>query len=371
MHLRSTVVRALLASALVSACKRAPSQDSERSATPARALSAVDAGSNDVAPTQQDPRSDGSAEPLTADASTDPEPTDSEPTDAPSSSADYRTPGGAEFWFDRDLFARGPRRSSRRASPSPQAITARSGRAPSPRAFSGALATALRERATYTLQGGFNAIGDGRFVSVALQSLRDSPSEPWLIVASSSESDGAAQIEGTATIPSGGARNSLGMECSLSVRGRELRDFDHDGEPELALSVSYCTEPEPGTGHTTFELLAVVDLLPTPTIAAVVEREQRPMAIEFGRRAMRTRWRDTNADGSLDLVVEGEDCAWVRAERGADGPIPSAALAGCDRVEDNREAFPGGVLCCMRRTETAAHDAERDQWLPVLSTRHR
>ena len=70
------------------------------------------------------------------------------------------------------------------------------------------------------MQGGFNALGDGRFVSVVQQTRRREARSPALLIVVSSESAGAAQIEGTVELPTTNVWNdSRGTECVLSVDG--------------------------------------------------------------------------------------------------------------------------------------------------------
>lgn len=348
MPLRPTVA---LFSALLFACKREPAAVVTASTEARSTIVALDAGREAAEDAGATADGDSSASVALGDASS---------AGSARSSGVYRTRGGVLFSFEREVFEGGPTGASERR-PTLAAPASRSGQPPAARALFAALSRALSSRATYAMQGDFNAIGDGRFVSVVQQTQRGRARTPSLVVVVSSESAGAAQVEGFAELPTQEVWNDPnGMGCVLTVDGRELRDFDNDGELELSLALSYCSAPVCGIGSTSFAYLVVVDLLPRPTIAAMVQRENRPNAITFGRRQLRTRWSDTNGDGRLDIVVDGEDCVWVD---GGHTRGRTAAL-GCDRFEQDLESARSG-LCCERRHEVAAYNERWDAWRPA------
>jgi hypothetical protein len=347
MPRRSTLA---LFSALSLACERKPAPVVTASTETRSLMVALDAGRDAGEDAAASADADLSESDALEDAASD---------DSARPSGPYLTRGGVAFSFEREVFEG----EATPAAARPSALETperRSGAPPAARALYAALSRTLASRATYALQGGFNAIGDGRFVSVVQQTRRGALHTPSLVVVVSSESAGAAQVEGYAELPTRDVWSATdGVGRALSVDGRELRDFDNDGELELSLALSYSSAPVCGTGSTSFAYLAVVDLLPTPTIAAMVQRENRPDAITFGRRALRTRWSDTNGDGRLDIVVEGEDCAWVDGDAAR-----RAATLGCDRFEQAPEIAQAG-LCCVRRREVALYNERWDAWRPA------
>lgn len=355
--------RSLAAIAVVLvACRRDPPPSTvsappreERSATVADAASPIDAASADSAS-----RSDVVA--AATDAST---------RDASAPSAvytPYATSGGVEFMFSRAVFEEGPTSPGANAARTFETPSSRSGRAPAPRAVFAALQRTLWSQATYAMQGAFNALGDGRFVSVVQRADRGNRKSPVLLVVIASENAGEAQLEGVAEVPTYGVwHESSGNGCLLSVNGRELRDLDNDGELELSLAIRFCSQPTCPMGFNEYEYLAVVDLSPSPSVSVMVQRSMVPQSMSQGRRTLRSRWRDTNADGHADLVIEGEDCAWIspsepQAQR-------SAAQLGCDTLgspparED--DMYSDGRWCCVRRSEVALYNAQSDAWHPA------
>jgi hypothetical protein len=355
MHPRSIA----LIFALLSACKREPAV-SLVTAPPTEERTAR-AASLDASSLAADASSDSGRRAATDGAVTD-------GSFASTVYVPYRTRGGVEFYYSREVFEEGPTSPGANASRSFAVPAARSGRAPAARALFAAMSTALSSGATYAMQGAFNALGEGRFVSVVQRTDRGNRRSPVLMVVISSENAGAAQLEGVAEIPTDGVWNESGSNgCPLSIEGRELRDLDGDGELELALVIQFCSQPSCPMGYSEFEYFSVVDLSPSPTVVAMVQRRYRPQSTSVGRRTLRTRWRDTNGDGHNDLSVEGEDCAWIAPNE----PLAqrSAAQLGCDTLG----APPGelgdmesdGLWCCVRRNDVAVYDPQRDAWHPA------
>ncbi len=283
---------------------------------------------------------------------------------APFSFERYRTDGGVEFMYSSSAFVRAARSSAGagRAMPRFDAPAARSGRAPSMSALLAAARAQIASAASFTTQGAFNALGDGRFVAVLQRTDRGAPRSPTLEVVVASELEGRAQIEGVAEVPTSGVwTGAEGNGCDLSVEGREVRDLDNDGELEIALAVNYCTQPACPTGYVTFSYLAVYDLTPAPRLALMVERRILPQAEMYGTRERRTRWRDVNGDGHPDLVAIGEDCAFVDSTMPADA---SASQLGCDHFGAGLMTEQDELsLCCLRRTENVLYDPAQDAWL--------
>lgn len=236
----------------------------------------------------------------------------------------------------------------------PATITSRSGRAPAMRAVRDALQRQLASSASFVAQGAFNALGDGRFVAVVQRTDRAFPASPTLLVVVASELDGQAQIEHVAELPTDGVYVSPNPDCGLTVMGRELRDIDNDGELELSIAVSYCSQPACPTGYTSYSYLAVYDLTPAPRLAVMVERAIHPESDVLPKRTRRTRWSDVNRDGHADLIIEGEDCQFLSSEsRPANA---TAASLGCRTFEDD--------ICCVDRREVVLYDPSSDLWHP-------
>ncbi len=235
-------------------------------------------------------------------------------------------------------------------------VTARSGRAPTMRAVAETLRRQLSSSAVFAAQGAFNALGGGRFVAVVQRTDRGNERSPTLLVLVASELDGAAQIEGFAEVPTLGVWQGAGTSgCDLTVMGRELRDLDNDGEPELSLAIEYCSQPVCPTGVTQFRYLVVYDLDPAPRVAVMVERAVLPQSEVLLKRQRTTRWRDVDRDGHPDLLIEGTDCELLPDWRS----IPedaSAASRGCVSLVEG--------VCCVQASETVLYDPREDLWHP-------
>jgi hypothetical protein len=279
-----------------------------------------------------------------------------------------RASSSAVFYMNEEVFHGGYVTDDARGATAFAAPSSRSGRAPSQRALLEAMRAQLSSTATFALEGGFNAVGDGRFVIVVRRTDRATGALVVLVVVAS-ELDGRAQLEGAAEVPTDFAAESAST-CRLTVRGREMRDLDLDGEPELALAISYCGPQSCPFGHTIVEALVVFDLTPGLSIVALVERELRSPGPERGLRRLRTRWRDVDRDGHPDLVVDGEDCGFIQSVAGEEEDTRTAAELGCSRrvapFANTDETFGDSpVWCCVTRHEVALYNPRTDAWRPA------
>ncbi|MDP3273608.1 MAG: hypothetical protein Q8Q09_00330 [Deltaproteobacteria bacterium] len=346
------VVWALLA---LSGCKReraVPAVTSEITAN-------TQVVAQEVAPVVHDAGApwDASQSPPTAQV-VEPSPT---PPSRPVATTGYRTSGGIEFAELNESALQSMPASQRNAAPAHTfaAVSERSGRAPTMGSVLAALRTQVASSASFVAQGGFSALGEGRYVAVVMQTDPAYPRSPRLAVVTVSENAAAPQIEGLAYVPTENvwqARDSNG--CTLTVNGRQVRDLDQDGEKELSLAITFCSQPTCPTGFVTYGYLAVFDLTPTPRLVAMVERSVVPQAPEtLTSRGRTTRWRDVNGDGHADLIVSGEDC---EPQVGEDPE--SLVSRGCTRAREAEGGDVGGPWCCLSRTETVLYDPATDAW---------
>ncbi len=351
---------ALLAPLWLLGCRSREVARPELVSAPSERTASIDGGARDAASPERDAVADGSA-----DAGGAQRPPRS--VDGPFS----RVSRSVYFFVDEDVFEPGSPETRPNAVRTFAAPATRSGHAPPMRGVLEALRTTLATNATFALDGGFNALGDGRFVAVVRRTDRANPVSPVILVVVASELDGRAQLEAIAEVPTKLVAESQ-TTCMLTVRGRELRDFDNDGELELALSVSYCGPVSCPFGHRTFESLVVFDLSPIPSIAVMVQRHYSGDAADVGRRALRTRWTDVNNDGHGDIVVVGEDCGFIAPDpndNSDEGDTRTAAQLGCARRVAARgpdNAFEDSpIWCCIDRREVALYNAAIDAWRPA------
>lgn len=254
--------------------------------------------------------------------------------------------------------------------------TARSGRAPSLGAAVAMLRARRSSAARFVPEGGFNALGDGRFALVVQRFDPGAPRSPAFEVHVFSESEGAAQLEGSAQVPTTflylGANGESG--CAPAILAREVRDFDDDQEPELSLIIRYCLRASCASGYVAMEYHAVYDVTPGPSLAALVERRWRGQDNMHSARTRVVSWRDVNGDGHPDLVARGRDCepdidrifSYARGEHDNDESAPSdeAMINPCPRPERGCPDNPTGMRNCVARDEVALYDPSTDAWRP-------
>jgi hypothetical protein len=250
--------------------------------------------------------------------------------------------------------------------------TARSGRAPSLGAAVAMLRARRSSAARFVPEGGFNALGDGRFALVVQRFDPGAPRSPAFEVHVFSESEGAAQLEGSAQVPTTylylGENGATG--CAPAILAREVRDFDDDDEPELSLIIRYCLRASCSAGYVAMEYHAIYDVTPGPSLAALVERRWRGQDNMHSARTRVVSWRDVNGDGHPDLVARGRDCepdidrifAMGRGEHDDEQTDLEAMINPCPRPERGCPDNPTGLRICVARDEVALYDPATDAW---------
>ncbi|MBL8684941.1 MAG: hypothetical protein JNK05_37540 [Myxococcales bacterium] len=254
------------------------------------------------------------------------------------------------------------------AAPTP--ASTRSGRAPS----LGAAVTALRAQrasaARFQAEGGFNALGDGRFALITRRSDRGFRRSPAFELHVFSENAGVAQLEGSAQVPTANlyVGESGGSGCAPAILAREVRDVDADGEPELVIVLRYCLMASCVTGYVAFEYLIVYDLTPGPRLALMVERRKRGQSNQHDARSRTVTWRDVNGDGHPDAIARGRDCIAnldrvFSFERGeGDAALVEDTTTACQTPELTCAENRYGLRDCSDRDETALWDPATDTW---------
>lgn len=247
---------------------------------------------------------------------------------------------------------------------SPTPAARRSGRAPAIDAALSALSEQRSSTARFSAEGAFSPLGGGRFALVVSRYEAAHTRSPAFEVHVFSERDGAAQIEGSAQIPTSflyvGQSGQNG--CAPAVLSREVRDLDNDREPELSLTLRYCLRAACTGGYAAMEFQAVYDLSPGPRLVLLVERRARGQRLFHETRTRAVSFRDVNHDGHPDAIVTGRDCAIdpqryreiVRAQPNAERDCATPELACADNAS--------GLRTCVARSETALYDPAIDAW---------
>jgi hypothetical protein len=248
------------------------------------------------------------------------------------------------------------------AAPTPAAR--RSGRAPTIAAALAALSERRSSTARFAAEGSFASLGGGRFALVVSRYEAAHVRSPAFEVHVFSEDGGVAQIEGSAQIPTSflfvGVSGQTG--CAPSVLSREVRDFDHDREPELSLVLRYCLRAACTGGYAAMEYQAVYDLTPGPRLVLLVERRARGQRLFHGTRTRSLAFRDVNRDGHPDAIATGRDCA-IDPQRYSElvRTQPAAAI-DCATPELTCADNARNLRTCVTRSETALYDPAIDGW---------
>lgn len=257
-----------------------------------------------------------------------------------------------------------------RAPVTPVIPASRSGRAPTLGAAVAALRAERASEARFVPEGAFSAIGDGRFALVTRRVDRGLRFTPSFELHVFSESDGRAQLEGSAQAPTAllfaGQSGSTG--CAPAILARELRDIDQDQEPELLLVLRYCSMASCVSGYRAFEYTLVYDLAPGPRLALMLERRIRGQAHEHDTRSRTLVFRDVNNDGHPDAIARGRDCLtnvdrWMRYVNGnGDAPLEDVSLTDCETPELRCADNAFALRDCSERSETLLYDPSSDAW---------
>jgi hypothetical protein len=248
------------------------------------------------------------------------------------------------------------------AAPTP--VARRSGRAPTIAAALAALSERRSSTARFTAEGSFAALGGGRFVLVVSRYEAAHIRSPAFEVHVFSEDGGAAQIEGSAQIPTSflfvGRSGQTG--CAPSVLSREVRDIDHDRELELSLTLRYCLRAACTGGYAAMEYQAIYDLTPGPRLVLLVERRVRGQRLFHGTRTRSLTFRDVNRDGHPDAIATGRDCAIDPQRYSAIVRAQPAAAIDCATPELACPDNARNLRTCVPRSETALYAPAIDGW---------
>lgn len=185
----------------------------------------------------------------------------------------------------------------------------RTGAEPARAALRAALAVSFGQGNPVDVEGSVHALGDGRFVVTARsrEYPGDTSEQTYHQVALVSQGPSGVQVESWATIPT--IQLAPHPQCyDAGVVGVDVRDFDHDGELEVAVTLSYCGPMRPALGLVRYREVAVIDPDPTARVAASWLTRVSEDACTVETRALDFRWIDEDHDGHPDLRVTGEVC---------------------------------------------------------------
>lgn len=198
----------------------------------------------------------------------------------------------------------------------------------------------------FRLLGGPKALGDGRFVAVAL--VRDGADGAGLELSAVLASSAAGRVTVEARLALPVEEFSLNhytdddegpTECAPRLVDRVVGDLDHDGEPEAAVLLQYCTPPATGLGYILRREAFVLDATPTLRVAAQVVLWDEPQDERRDRVRLHLAWRDADGDGHPDIALDGARCVSLDPDTrqdadGGAGPFPrlGSARRPCERV---------------------------------------
>ncbi len=211
----------------------------------------------------------------------------------------------------------------------------------------------------FRLLGPSKGLGDRRFVAVVL--VRDGADGTGLELSAvlASAAGGRVTVESRTALPveefslNRYAHDDEGpAECAPRLIDRVVGDLDHDGEPEAAVLLQYCTPPATGLGYIVRREAFVLDTVPQLRVAAQAVLWDEPQDDRRDRVRLNLQWQDTDGDGHPDLVLDGARCVSIEAEarEGGDGGVgPFPQLGSAQRP-------------CARVTTTLVWRRDRDGW---------